>query len=222
MMRTLCAALAALWLAGACAGARAGDYIAWATTRFPVPDHYRLINDYGNVLRAAQRVVLESRMQDLERRNGTQIVFLSVPNMGNDKEQYAKEVLTKWNIGNNRQQNGILVLVAPDYAMIHAMDRIAGAVPDVTVKRLYRDVLLPAAEQNELADGVEATLDKLIRASMDEDSFGTAYDYSKQRVDLYADEPGREHALIIALSLGGAGYAAALLWRRYIRRQEAV
>lgn len=217
--------LAALWLAGTCMAAAAAGYDVPVAKRFPVPDHYRLINDYNNVLRASQRIVLEKRLQDLERRNGTEIVFLSVPGMGDDKEQYVHEVLKKWDIGNNLQQNGILVLVAPAYVMIHPLDRIAGAVPDVVIKRLYRDVLVPAAERDELDVGVEQTLDKLIKASMDEDSFGTAYDYSKQRVDLYDNERGPERLAIIALSSVGVAYAGVLLWRRrrrhlHLRRRE--
>lgn len=210
----LAAWLLVLWLAAGMA--HAADYLERENTRFPIPDHYQLINDYENLIDVPRRVALEARLQALERRNGTQIVFLSVPNTGTEGiRAYALSVAQKWDIGNNGQGNGILFLFGRGESHILTGAGIAGAVPDVLVKRLFEEILVPAAERDQLSEGIERTLDALIKACEGEKTLPTAYDYERPNVPLIEDpKPKAERIAIAVLSAIAAIYAGVLLWRR--------
>lgn len=218
-MKRLPACMTALWLWSTVA--HADDYLQRINTPFPIPDRYQLVNDYENVLRISHRVALEKRLQALERRNGTQIVFLSVPNTGKEGAwPYAQAVFKKWNIGNNHQGNGILFLVGNDDIAVLTGPGIAGAVPDVVLARIRRNLLLPASQRNELSDGIEQALDVLIGASRGEDTLATAYDYDHPDTALFGDPASAANRrLIVLLSAAAAVYALALLWRRLRARR---
>jgi uncharacterized membrane protein YgcG len=204
-----------LALCAAGATARAADYQQFLATTFPIPDQYELVNDFDNSLLISQRTRIREKLQALERRNGTQIVYLSVPNAGKEGAYaYGMQVLQKWDIGNNGQGNGILFLVGDRDSYIFTGPGISGAVPDIVVKRIYRTILTPAIERDELAEGVEASIDALIKASHNEETSATFYDYAQPYVP-------RTPQQIAAWVLGAlaVAYALGLLWQR--RRMRA-
>lgn len=200
----------ALLLCVASRMAPAADYREFMANEFPLPDHYELMNDLDGMLLVQQRGRIREKLQALEKRNGTQIVFLSVPNTGKDGAYaYGQKAFAKWDIGNNGQGNGVLFIVGADEAHILTGPGIAGAIPDVTAHRIYRDILLPAAQRDQLAEGVEASIDALIKASHDEETHATAYDYANPYVP-------RTPQQIAAWVLAGVAvaYAASVLWLR--------
>ena len=212
MKRWLTLWLAMLWLlAGA---AQAQDYMQTMNTPFPIPDQYQLVNDYSGRLRIARAAALEQRLQALERRNGTQIVFLSVPNTGKDDARtYAEAVFKKWDIGNHGQGNGILFFVGATQAHILVGPGIAGAVPDVLLARIQRKLLAPVAyDDDAVGEGIEQVLDALIKASNNEQTFPAGNTAQKE---LIADTmPAQQRHLIALLCMAAFAYAAWLVWRR--------
>lgn len=203
----------ALCLAGA--SARATDYIEYMATTFPIPDRYELVNDFAGIMLIRQQVRIRGKLEALEKRNGTQIVFLSVPNAGKEGAHgYGMQVLKKWNIGNNGQANGVLFVVGDKDSYIFTDAGIAGAIPDVVVARIYRDILYPAAGRDHLEEGIEAAIDTLIKASHDEETHATWYDYAHPFVP-------RTPQQIAAWVLGAlaVAYALMLCWQR--RRARA-
>ena len=199
---------------------RAEDYTERMRKPFPIPDHYQLVNDYEEVLLISHRVVLEKRLRALERHNGTQIVFLSIPNAGpGGAERDAAAVFKKWNIGNDHQHNGILLLIAQNEARIVTDAGIAGAVPDVMATRLLRDVLVPAAERNDMSTGVEQALEAMIEASYGEVTHMAASPAPKELIpDTLSATERRWVILLCALS---AAYAGWLLWQRFTCKRRA-
>lgn len=218
MRRQLGAWLGALWLFSMTA--YAADYQDFVNKPFPIPEHYDLINDELGILRISHRVEVMKRLRDLQRRNGTQIVFLSVPNTGKlSVQDYAVAVANKWDIGNNGQGNGILFLFTNKGAHILTGPGISGAVPDVLLARIQRSLLMPNWERNEVGDGVEQVLDAMIRASLGEETMPTNYDYTH---NLYPDKlPDEDRNAILLLCATAAAYAGWLLWRRMRRSKGA-
>jgi|GEM_PF-2061545 len=204
----LLALLAAAWWM--IAPALAADYLQRMNTPFPIPDRYVLVNDYFGVFHISKQIEIAKKLEILEKRNGTQIVFLSVPKVGKEGvDAYARAVFEKWDLGNNGQGNGVLFLMGPDGAYIATGPGIAGAIPDVKVARIFREIAMPAWQREEYAEGAEATIDALIKAAQGEDTEQTNYDYLHPRVPT---KP--EHIMIAVLVLFGIAYGAALFWRR--------
>jgi len=187
-------------------------------TAFPIPDRYSLVNDYFGVLMISKAVEITKKLQALERRNGTQIVFLSVPSVGAEGiRAYAIRVAIKWDIGNNGQGNGVLFLVSQkDGGYILTGPGIQGAIPDVLVGRIFRETIGPLWQREQYSEGIEAAIDRMIKAALGEETDATFYDYANAIV------PVRTETRIIALLvLLGAAYASVLLWVRYKKRKRA-
>jgi uncharacterized membrane protein YgcG len=149
-------------------------------------------------------------------------VFLSVRNTGDQSTwEYSADVWQKWNIGNNGEHNGILLIIGQDGPAIRTGGQISGAVPDVMVARIHRDILVPSYRNNRLDEGVEQALDALVKASEAETTQSTAYDY-RFNMELLADAMARlEDRWIAVLSSFASVYAGTLLWRRLRRRKSA-
>ena len=156
-------------------------------------------------------------MQALEKHNGTQIVFLSVPSIGREGAYaYAVKVAEKWDIGNNRQGNGVLFLLSKNDSYILTGPGIAGAIPDVKIGRIYREIINPHWQREEFSEGVEAGIDALTKAAYGEATTATYYDYLRPILPTKT-----EHFLIAVLALIGAGYAAVFFWLRRRKSRRA-
>lgn len=185
---------------------------------FPIPDRYQLVNDYLDVLDMSKRLEISKKLQALEKRNGTQIVFLSVPSVGADGPYpYAVKVAEKWDIGNNGQGNGVLFLAAQGYGpVILTGPGIAGALPDAKLAQIVREFIEPRWKKEEFSEGIEGAIDAMILAAQGEDTKAASYEY--QAAQVAPNQP--KYLLIGALVLLGAGYAAVLFWLRSRKKKH--
>lgn len=144
---------------------------------FAIPPSYRLVNDFAHLLTIEQGVEVTAKLQALERSNGTQIVLLSVPSIGDESPwDYAVRAAERWDIGNNGQGNGVLVLLVPGHAVqILTGAGIAGALPDAKVARIIRETMEPRLQRGDIEGGILATIDELIAASRAEQTAPTSY-----------------------------------------------
>src|SRR6516165_7076217 len=95
------AILAALW-----AGA------ALAATGFP-PLTGRVV-DQAKILSPVTSADLERKLADLEQKSGIQLVVATVPSLGGEEiEPYANELFRASKLGEAKQNNGALLLIAP-------------------------------------------------------------------------------------------------------------
>jgi uncharacterized membrane protein YgcG len=168
----------------------------------------------------SKAIEITQKLQALEKLNGTQIVFLSVPSVGNDGlRNYAHKVYSKWDIGNNGEENGVLLLVSQNegnYWIIWGSG-IAGALPDVKMGRISRELINPLWQREKISEGFEAAIDEMIKAAQEEYTKPTFYDYMNPIV------PTKwEHILICVLLLFGVGYAVVLFWYRHHKRKREI
>ena len=211
-------ALSGMALVLVSATSHAGDHGVKSTTRFPIPERYVLVNDHIPLLRLATHSAIQKKLEALERRNGTRIVLLIVPHEGKDGlEAYARDVIREWDIGNHGQSTGVLVLVTHNGWYLAAGPAISGAIPDVTLARISRNVMAPAwTPDGDVSVAIERTIDALVAASLAEETAGTNYDYANPHTPFTPQQIG-------AMVLGAAAiaYGATLLWLRRRRRLGA-
>src|ERR1700735_1533714 len=99
--RALVIALAALWASAALAAAD-----------FP-PLTGRVV-DQANILSPVTKADLERKLADLEQKSRIQLVVATVPSLGGEEiEPYANALFRTWKLGEAKDNNGALLLVAP-------------------------------------------------------------------------------------------------------------
>ena len=98
------------------------------------------------MLDSAEESRLYSRLESLQQELGAQIVILTVPSLeGSDIETFSIEVAETWKIGRQREDDGILIVVAvEDRRMrIEVGHGLEGAIPDIIANRIIDKRMQP-------------------------------------------------------------------------------
>ncbi|NMM82313.1 hypothetical protein B2J86_15465 [Acidovorax sp. SRB_14] len=137
---------------------------AGAQELLPVPALTARVIDQTQTLSASERQALETRLQGLEEKSGSQVVVLMVPSTApEDIAAYAHRVASEWKIGRREVGDGLLVVVAKnDRRMrIEVARALEGAVPDLAAARIIDQAMAPRFRENDYAGGIGAALDQI-------------------------------------------------------------
>lgn len=142
--------------------------LAWG---LDVPKLNGRVNDYANVLSTQQRSELNQKLKAFEDSSSTQIVILIMPSLeGENLEEYSGKVATKWKIGQEGKDNGVLV----SFFMDDHKDRIEvgygleGVLPDAICNRILEDEVKPAFKDEHYFEGISVCIDKIIASTTGE------------------------------------------------------
>lgn len=130
-----------------------------------VPALKARVNDYAGLLSPDIRDELESKLQQLEQTNSTQLVVLIIPGLeGDDLERFSIQVAEKWKIGQKGKDNGAILLISRDdrKVRIEVGYGLEGTLTDLVCGRIIDDVLVPRFKQGEFDAGVLEAVDAII------------------------------------------------------------
>lgn len=125
--------------------------------RVDFPKATGLVNDFANVLDASAREQLDQLLKQTERETTAEIVFVSVTSLdGMSEDEYANKLFKDWGIGKKKEDNGVLVLVAPtERAMkIEVGYGLEGVLPDGLAGEIIRAQFLPQFRKNDYPAGI--------------------------------------------------------------------
>ena len=106
------------------------------------------VTDLTQTLSPAEQNQLEAKLANFEQQKGSQIAVLIVSTtQPEDIAQYSIRVAESWKIGREKQDDGILVLIAKnDRKMrIEVGYGLEGAIPDLIAKRIISEVMVLGA-----------------------------------------------------------------------------
>lgn len=147
--------------------------------KFDVFSSYELINDFINLLSMQESIEIKRKLQDLEAFNGTQVVILTVPHTGGlSAFEYGRKVFSKWDIGNNGDQNGVLLILSGsgEFGVITGAGS-AGALPDLECYRIISTIVAPRLKNEQYFEAFNEAVDAIIRAFKNEGTKRTWYSY---------------------------------------------
>ncbi len=124
------------------------------------------VTDYAGVLSPQQKQALEDKLAAFEMAHGAQIAVLIVPSTQPEPiEDFAHRVGEAWKIGRAGIGDGVLVIVAKDdrRLRIDVARSLEGALPDVTARRIGREIVGPYFQRGDYAGGLAAGLDATFR-----------------------------------------------------------
>jgi len=115
------------------------------------------VNDYAGMLASSTVSQLEGVLAELERTDSTQIVVLTVPSLqGDSLEDFSLRVVENWKIGQQKVDNGALLLIARDdrKLRIEVGYGLEGRLTDLVAGQIIRNVITPRFRQGDFNQGV--------------------------------------------------------------------
>ncbi len=132
----------------------------------PVPALQHRVTDLTQTLSPEQQSALETKMADFEQQRGSQIAVLIVPTTAPEAiEQFSIRVVDAWKLGREKQDDGVLLLVAKDdrKMRIEVGYGLEGAIPDVYAKRIISEIMVPAFRQGDFYGGINNAVEQIMR-----------------------------------------------------------
>ena len=117
------------------------------------------VNDYAALLSPQRSAALETALSDFERSDSTQIVVLTIPNLGGeDIESFSIKVAEAWKIGQKGVDNGVILIVAKDErkVRIEVGQGLEGKLTDLVSGRIIRGDISPRFKAGDFDGGIVA------------------------------------------------------------------
>ena len=131
----------------------------------PSPSTELYVLDQAQMISEAAEAQFVSRSEALAATSGAQIALLTIPSLEDESlEEYSLAVARKWALGEEKKDNGVLVLVVEDSHQIrievgYGLEEI---LPDGLTGRLQRTYLTPKFREGDYDGGVLALQQALI------------------------------------------------------------
>ena len=143
-----------------------GDIASAPATAAPASlDIIARVTDAAEVLTPAQEARLSAKLERLELTTDHQMVVVTVPSLGGlDVATFATNLSNDWGIGREGQNDGILVLVAPNERKVRVAVGLGleKTLTNDVCKQIIDENMLPRFRNGDLPGGIEAGVDSLI------------------------------------------------------------
>ncbi|TVQ88625.1 MAG: TPM domain-containing protein [Bacteroidetes bacterium] len=124
----------------------------------PQPSPPRLVNDFENILTAAQVSTLESKLANYANTHQTQIAIIITDDLyGLEIADFSTRLGTAWEVGKAGFENGIVITVAPQKRDVYIAVGygLEGVIPDITARRIVENEILPAFRSENYFQGLD-------------------------------------------------------------------
>ncbi len=124
------------------------------------------IVDNANIIDAKTEAELTDRMEDLENSTGIQIAVLTVASLGNyaSIEDFAQEVFEKWELGQAKKDNGLLLCVsfAEKKIRLQTGYGLEGTLTDTKCGIILDAFILPDFKEGNYSEGIKKGIESII------------------------------------------------------------
>lgn len=129
------------------------------------------VNDHAGLLSPGTAASLERQLSDFERSDSTQIVVLTIPDLGGESiEEFSIRVAESWKPGLKGVDNGVILLVAKSERKIRIeVGRgLEGKLTDLVAGRIIRGDMAPRFKAGDFNGGISAGVAALIAVTKGE------------------------------------------------------
>jgi uncharacterized protein len=120
-----------------------------AAIDLPSPQGY--VSDYAGVIEASRKAGIESLLSQVRSQTGIEMAVVTVTSLqGLQVDDYANQLFRKWGIGGKKENNGLLILVAPNERKwrVEVGYGLEGELPDGFVGEVGRQMVPYFRAQN--------------------------------------------------------------------------
>ena len=148
------------------------------------PSPERLVNIFSssNFISSDEALLLEQKLQSFANKTSNQIVIVIIDDIGDmEPWEFATKLGHQWSVGQQKQDNGIVILVKPigkegqRYLEIAIGKGLEGAIPDITAKRIRENEIFPFFKKGQGYLGLDKGTDVLMALATGEynsDAYG--------------------------------------------------
>lgn len=168
------------------------------------------IIDQANILSATEKQELTQKIYALHQQAKAQIGVVIVPTTGQEGIfDYAMRVATAWKLGSEKNDNGLLIVVALNDRKVQILTGygLEGVLPDIVLSRIIRENIYPYFKEGQYAQGLSdglGSIDQIL--NMDADVATKAAQELKERHEkAFVEKQNRENtfnAVLIILLVG--------------------
>lgn len=145
------------------------------------PNPARLVNDYANVLTPEQRDALERKLYQFDDTTSNQVVVVIVNSLdGRDVADAAIELGRSWKVGDNKNNNGVVLLISKDDRKLNISPGygLEKTLPDLVCQQIIQTIIVPNFKGNDYYGGIDRGTDAIIQATKGE--FVASAGYNKR------------------------------------------
>lgn len=139
--------------------------ITVAAAVIPKPKDNFFVNDFADVISAADEQKMQAQGEELYKKCGAQVVVATVKTLdGSDIESYSLEMARKWQIGSDENDDGILLLLAVEErkVRIEVGYGLEGALPDSKTGRILDTYGIEHFKNDDFSTGLTAVYNSLV------------------------------------------------------------
>lgn len=160
-----------------------------ADMEYPVKNGRQyMVSDPASLLSPDTRAAVEKNLEDLRRETSVEVAVVIPPEIGDyDRAQWCEELFSRWKIGKDDKDNGLLVMISPGSKQAFIMPGygMEGVFTDIACSRLLREQVVPAMREGNLDAAVTNVTDGIARAVRDPEAAAELRSDQKER---YAGE----------------------------------
>src|ERR1700733_7204164 len=140
----------------------------WASLALAAPNFPALtgrVVDQANILSPVTKADLERKLADLEQKSRIQLVVATVPSLdGEEIEPYANGLFRAWKLGEAKENNGALLLIAPKErrVRIEVGYGLEGTLTDAISSIIIANAIAPRFKAGDFNGGVTRGVDDII------------------------------------------------------------
>lgn len=135
-----------------------------------LPQPVGAVNDFANVISDMAGGALEAQLTAYERETGRAVVVVTYPSLGDTTiEKLAVELFEQWGIGQRGEDNGLLIVVAPNEreGRIEVGHGLEPYITDLEANQIGLEAMASYFRENNYGAGMKAGADALITALAD-------------------------------------------------------
>jgi uncharacterized protein len=124
------------------------------------------VNDFANVIDASTEADIDRELDGLERRTSSEVAVATVSSLnGMSVEEYATRLFKEWGVGQATQDNGVLVLVAPNERemRIEVGYGLEGVLPDGLAGQIIREEFTPRFRDGDYSGGIRNGVGRVLQ-----------------------------------------------------------
>jgi uncharacterized protein len=124
-----------------------------------------LVSDYADILSAADRAALDSRLTALRQKTSAEFAVVILKSLeGGQIDDFANKLFKKWGVGVKGKNNGVMLLVAMQdrKARVEVGYGLEPILPDALAGRVLDERLFPAFKQKRYAQGLTQAVNRIV------------------------------------------------------------